>query len=56
VSTAGGHLPLWSPNGQELFYRTEDQWIMAVILICLQWNTGNPIKASEGGNPQRICF
>jgi len=28
VSNAGGILPLWSRNGRELFYRTEDQRIM----------------------------
>jgi serine/threonine-protein kinase len=28
ISTGGGWLPVWSPNGRELFYRTEDQRIM----------------------------
>jgi len=28
VSNAWGLLPVWSPNGRELFYRTEDQRIM----------------------------
>jgi serine/threonine-protein kinase len=28
VSNAGGMLPVWSPNGHELFYRAEDQRIM----------------------------
>jgi len=28
VSNAGGVTPLWSRNGHELFYRTEDQRIM----------------------------
>jgi serine/threonine-protein kinase len=28
VSTNGGTMPVWSPNGRELFYRTEDQRIM----------------------------
>jgi serine/threonine-protein kinase len=28
ISNAGGILPLWSPNGHELFYRTEDNRIM----------------------------
>jgi hypothetical protein len=27
-----------------------------LILICLQWNTGNPVKAGERGNPRRIDF
>ena len=30
VSNAGGVLPVWSRNGHELFYRTEDQQIMVV--------------------------
>jgi serine/threonine-protein kinase len=28
ISNAGGTMPFWSPNGHELFYRTEDQRIM----------------------------
>lgn len=28
VSDAGGLLPIWSPNGRELFYRTPDQRVM----------------------------
>jgi len=30
VSNSGGLLPVWSPNGRELFYRTDDQRIMVV--------------------------
>jgi serine/threonine-protein kinase len=30
ISTGGGAVPVWSPNGRELFYRTEDQRIMVV--------------------------
>jgi serine/threonine-protein kinase len=30
ISNAGGALPVWSRNGRELFYRTEDQRIMMV--------------------------
>lgn len=29
VSTGGGRISFWSPNGHELFYRTDDQRIMA---------------------------
>jgi Tol biopolymer transport system component len=29
VSVGGGRIPFWSPNGHELFYRTDDQRIMA---------------------------
>jgi eukaryotic-like serine/threonine-protein kinase len=28
VSNAGGVMPMWSSNGRELFYRSEDQRIM----------------------------
>ena len=28
ISNAGGTMPVWSRNGRELFYRTEDQRIM----------------------------
>ncbi len=30
ISNGGGAFPMWSPNGRELFYRSEDQHIMAV--------------------------
>ena len=30
ISNNGGVVPVWSPNGRELFYRTEDQRIMVV--------------------------
>jgi serine/threonine-protein kinase len=30
ISNKGGNFPNWSPNGRELFYRTEDQRIMVV--------------------------
>lgn len=30
ISNGGGSMPVWSKNGQELFYRNEDRQIMAV--------------------------
>jgi serine/threonine-protein kinase len=33
VSNAGGMIPIWSRNRNELFYRTEDQRIMVVNYI-----------------------
>jgi serine/threonine protein kinase len=30
ISTGGGVVPIWSPNGRELFYRSDDQRIMVV--------------------------
>ena len=31
VSTAGGREPVWSPDGSELFYRTEDQLMVVAV-------------------------
>jgi hypothetical protein len=33
ISNAGGTMPVWSKNGHELFYRTEDQRIMVANYI-----------------------
>jgi len=42
VSTNGGNLPLWSPNGKELFYRNGD----SVAAVAVQTEpTFNPGKA-----------
>ena len=30
ISTTGGRMPTWSPNGRELFHRTDDSRIMVV--------------------------
>jgi serine/threonine-protein kinase len=30
ISTGGGRVPRWSPNGRELFFATDKQQIMAV--------------------------
>ena len=32
VSTAGGNSPLWSPDGKELFYLTEENAVMTVAV------------------------
>jgi Tol biopolymer transport system component len=45
ISTAGGKEPLWSPDGRELFYRTETE-VMSV-----------PVKTTDGfaaGAPARV--
>jgi serine/threonine-protein kinase len=31
VSTAGGREPVWSPDGSELFYRTQDQLMVVAV-------------------------
>ena len=30
VSSGGGHMPTWSPGGDELFYIRQDDWVMQV--------------------------
>jgi serine/threonine-protein kinase len=30
ISNSGGSMPVWSPNGHEIFYRTDDQRIMVL--------------------------
>jgi hypothetical protein len=32
ISTNGGSCPLWSPDGQELFYLSDDNSVMAVAV------------------------
>jgi Tol biopolymer transport system component len=32
ISTGGGNSPLWSPDGRELFYLSEDKSVMAVAV------------------------
>jgi hypothetical protein len=48
VSTTFGCLPLWSPNGKELFYRN-DKSVMAVTVEAGQtFKCGKPEKIFEG--------
>jgi serine/threonine-protein kinase len=50
ISTAGGTRPLWSPNGQELFYVAPDGAIMAVPVHARggTWSADNPVKLFGG--------
>ena len=50
VSTAGGTRPLWSPNGQELFFVAPDGAIMAARVDSRGgvWRSGDPMKVIEG--------
>ena len=44
ISNTGGVLPVWSPNGRELFYRTEDQRIMVVTTPWQREPSGRPSR------------
>jgi serine/threonine-protein kinase len=46
VSTAGGMMPLWARNGQELFYVTFERSIMTVRVEqqSSSWRSGTPVK------------
>ena len=46
VSNTGGILPMWSRNGRELFYRTEDARIM-IVNYMITGDTFVPEKARE---------
>ena len=42
VSTNGGSSPLWSPDGQELFYRSNDTIMTVAVETEPTFNPGNP--------------
>jgi Tol biopolymer transport system component len=42
VSTEGGTEPLWNPNGRELFYRSADKMMAAVITTQPSFSAGKP--------------
>ena len=50
ISTTGGRMPTWSPNGRELFYRTADNRIMVVTYSVEgdSFRAGRPRLWSEG--------
>ncbi len=49
VSTSGGNSPLWSPDGQELFYLKEDNSVMAVAVeMKPAFTLGTPRKLFSG--------
>ena len=50
ISTTGGLMPTWTPNGRELFYRTADSRIMAVTYSVEgdSFRAGRPRLWSEG--------
>jgi serine/threonine protein kinase len=48
VSTSGGHSPLWSPDGDELFYRNGDATIVVPVETDQTFSPGNPIILFQG--------
>jgi Tol biopolymer transport system component len=48
ISTGGGIEPMWSPDGQELFYRTVDQMMAVVIETEPRFSAGTPRQLYQG--------
>jgi len=48
VSTSGGHTPLWSPNGRELFYLNEDAVMRVPVETEPAFSAGKPETLFRG--------
>ena len=48
VSTSGGGIPLWSPNGQELFYRNKDSVMVVAVETTQTFKCGKPGLLFQG--------
>jgi serine/threonine-protein kinase len=48
VSTSGGHSPLWSPDGNELFYRNGDATMVVQVETDPTFNNGDPEILFQG--------
>jgi serine/threonine-protein kinase len=48
ISTDFGEEPIWSPNGDELFYRNGDKWMVVSISTELEFSAGTPQLLFEG--------
>jgi serine/threonine-protein kinase len=42
ISTGGGAEPIWSPRGDELFYRTVDRWMAVPVSLGGQFSANRP--------------
>jgi serine/threonine-protein kinase len=51
VSTAGGEEPLWSADGDELFYRYGRRWMAVPIQAKPDFSAGKPQALFEGPYP-----
>jgi len=47
ISTSGGHSPLWSPDGTELFYRNENATMAVMVENDPTFKAGKPKKLFE---------
>jgi len=48
VSAGGGTCPVWSPNGQELFYRDLNSVMAVTVQSTSTFSSGNPTKLFDG--------
>ena len=48
ISDDFGEEPIWSPNGDELFYRNGDKWMVVSILTETEFAAGTPQLLFEG--------
>jgi serine/threonine-protein kinase len=48
VSTSGGDMPLWSPNGRELFYRNDDSAMAVAVENGQTFKCGKPGSLFQG--------
>jgi hypothetical protein len=49
VSTEGGEEPVWSPNGDELFYRNGQEWMtVSMQLVTPVPTVGRPVLLFRG--------
>jgi Tol biopolymer transport system component len=49
VSSAGGHDPVWSPNGKELFYQEGSKLMVAAVLSTSPMQLQTPTMLFDGG-------
>jgi hypothetical protein len=49
VSTDGGQAPLWSPRGDEIFYRKEDNLMVSPVRLKPTFSAGKPRVLFEAG-------
>ena len=49
ISTEGGHDPVWSQDGSELFYRNEDQMVVVAVETEQGFTPGPPGVLFDGG-------
>jgi serine/threonine-protein kinase len=48
ISTEGGEEPIWSPGGNELFYRNGDKWMAVPVSLGAQFSAGKPRELFRG--------